>query len=179
MELLPYESMVTALREKRRRLNIQQKTVARYADISPAYLSRIENAATHANYTTIYDIWHVLEREADAELETAADLMTTTIAWVTVDDTVRDARRCMLENDYSQLPVQDGNTLAGSVSERTLLEDTDPEQAIGEVIDPPFLEVAPTTGRDAVSALLSDGNTALLVTDPNDYHGIITPMDLI
>jgi predicted transcriptional regulator len=179
MELLPYDAMTRALREKRRDLDIQQQEVARRADISPAYLSRIEKGTTEANYSTIYNVWEVLQHVATAEQATAADLMSGTITWIDADETVREARSIMLEHDFSQLPVRDGDGTVGRVTERLLLERSEPETRISTVMGEPFLEVSPSTSRDAVSALFSDGNPALLVRDDGQYCGIITPMDLI
>lgn len=179
MELLPYQSMARALREKRRELDVQQQEVARHAGISPAYLSRIENGSAEANYSTIYTVWEVLQRVATAEQTTAGDLMSETITWITEDATVREARSVMMEQNYSQLPVRDDDDVVGRVTEHLLLEVGEPETTISTVMGEPFLELSPATGREAVSALLSDGNPALLVRESNEYLGIITPMDLI
>lgn len=179
MELLPYDVLVRALREKRRALDVQQNQLAHEVEISPAYLSRIEHANAEATYTTVYRIWRALdERDREAN-PTAVDLMTTDIAWVGVDDTWRDARELMLENAYSQLPVLTDGACVGSITEQTLVRAEDRDTPIGELMEEPFLEVRPETSRDACATLLQEGNYALLVSDGETLVGIITPIDLI
>lgn len=179
MELLPYETLMATLREKRRELGVQQKWVAHQAEISAAYLSRMENANTKATYSTVYEIWRVLDECESSARETAADLMTTDIAWVGVDDSWRDARTAMLENGYSQLPVREDGRSVGRITERTLLDNPERDERVGAMMDAGLLEVRPGTARDAIVALLRDETDALLVHDGDEYVGIVTSMDLI
>ena len=179
VELLPYETLMATLRERRRELGVQQKWVAGQAGISAAYLSRMENGNTNANYATVYAVWRVLRDREVGDQETAADLMTPAVSWVAVDDSWRTARETMFENDYSQLPVRDGDRSVGSITERTLLDNHGEERRVGDMMGAAFIEVRPDTTRDAVAALLRDENDALLVTDGDEYVGIVTAMDLI
>lgn len=178
MDLLPYESLMRKLREKRRTLGLQQKRVAAEAGVSPAHLSRMENGAAEAKYSTVHAVWETLDRHERERRETAADVATREVVWADAAESVRSAWRTMLDGHYSQLPVRcDGRTV-GSVTERCLV-DADHEAPVASVMTGRFVEVPPETGRETLAALLRDGNRAVMVRDGAEYLGIVTAADLI
>lgn len=181
MELLTYESLMRKLRDKRRTLGIQQKQVAAEADVSAAQLSRMENGKADAKYTTVYDVWETLKRYEDDEATTAADLCTSSIDWVTTDQTGVEAARLLLDNDYSQAPVREptGGRAVGSLTTETLLEEGSSDQPVTDLMSDPFVEVPPDTPRLGIESLLRTDSNAVLVRLDGTYRGIITKFDLI
>lgn len=183
MDILPYASLMKKLKQKRQSLDITQKEVAHRAGVSPAQLSRMENGNAEAKYSTVYSVWETLQKADSSTEETAADICTESIAWVTTEQTGRDARRLMLEKAYSQVPVRepDGEQSVGSLTERILMETEDVDRPIHKLMADPFIEVRPDTSKSAVVELLRDENDALLVggRGESEYSGIITPADII
>jgi cystathionine beta-synthase len=97
---------------------------------------------------------------------------------------VRQALGLMSLHDVSQLPVMDGASCVGSVSESVLsvrgLEDTKVlDRTVSDVMDPPFPLVDATTPADAAIKLLGRNNSAVLVRDHGTVQGILTRSDLL
>jgi cystathionine beta-synthase len=97
---------------------------------------------------------------------------------------VRQALGLMGLHDVSQLPVMDGASCVGSVSESVLsvrgLEDTKVlERTVSDVMDPPFPVVDATTPAEAAIKLLGKNNSAVLVRDLGTVQGILTRSDLL
>ena len=97
---------------------------------------------------------------------------------------VRQALRLMSLHDVSQLPVMDGGNCVGSVSEWSLsakgLENSKIlDAAVSDVMDPPFPVVDAGQPVDAVAALLSKANPAVLVRVNGTLSGIVTRSDML
>ena len=98
--------------------------------------------------------------------------------------TVRQALGLMAQHDVSQLPVMDGPSCVGSVSDWSLsaksLENSKVLDAtVGDIMDPPFPVVEAGQPVDAVSKLLSKSNPAVLVRDDGAVRGIVTRSDML
>jgi cystathionine beta-synthase len=97
---------------------------------------------------------------------------------------VRQALRLMALHDIAQLPVMDGDRNVGSVSEWALtgkgLADAGVlDRLVGDVMDPPFPEVASTQEADSIAKLLSRSSPAVLVRGAGGIEGIVTRSDLL
>jgi cystathionine beta-synthase len=98
--------------------------------------------------------------------------------------TVRQALRLMSLHDVSQLPVMDGTTCVGSVSDWSLsaksLENPKMlDQTVSDVMDAPFPVVDSSHAVDAIVKLLSKSNPAVLVQDHGRIQGIVTRSDML
>jgi len=98
--------------------------------------------------------------------------------------TVRQALRLMTLHDVSQLPVMDGDSCVGSVSDWSLsaksLENTKLLDAtVGDIMDGPFPVVESTQSVDAIAKLLSKSNPAVLVRSGGRLGGIVTRSDVL
>jgi cystathionine beta-synthase len=98
--------------------------------------------------------------------------------------TVRQALRLMALHDVSQLPVMDGESCVGSVTEGSLsarsLEDTKLLDAtVSHVMDAPFPVVEDAQPLDSIVKLLSKANPAVLVRQDGRVRGIITRSDVL
>ena len=68
--------------------------------------------------------------------------------------------------------------LEGDLTERSFV-DARKDQQVGEVMGPKFVNVSPTTGRDALAALLQEETPAVLVRGEHGFGGIVTTADLV
>ena len=98
--------------------------------------------------------------------------------------TVRQALGLMSQHDVSQLPVMEGSSCVGSVSDWSLtaksLENTRLlEASVSEVMDPPFPVVESSQPAEAVAKLLSKSNPAVLVRSDGQVQGIVTRSDML
>jgi cystathionine beta-synthase len=157
--------------------------VAVLPDTGERYLSKLyndewmrENQLLDADRTTLDSVLQAKHREDAGE--------TPGIVSVTTGATVRQALRLMSLHDVSQLPVMDGMSCVGSVSDWSLsaksLDNTKLLDAtVGEVMDGPFPMVEMTQPVDAVSKLLSKSNPAVLVRSNGTLRGIVTRSDML
>ena len=87
-------------------------------------------------------------------------------------------------HDVSQLPVMDGESCVGSVSESVLsakaLENGKLlDVPVSEVMEPPFPVIDGTQTVESVVKLLSKSNPALLVRANGALGGIVTRSDVL
>ena len=98
--------------------------------------------------------------------------------------TVRQALRLMTLHDVSQLPVMEGASCVGSVSDwalsaKSLEEAKLLDAPVSDVMDPPFPVVDAGQPADAVAKLLSKSNPAVLVRVDGAVQGIVTRSDML
>jgi len=106
------------------------------------------------------------------------------IVFVTPGHTVRQALRLMQLHDVSQLPVMDGTSCVGSVSDWSLsarsLDDAKLlDVTVATIMDSPFPVVDEQQTADSVAKLLSKSNPAVLVRTNGRVTGIVTRSDLL
>src|SRR5262249_53329276 len=158
------------------------RLVAPLPDTGERYLSKLysdewmrENQLLDADRTTLDSVLRGKRGEA-GEMPT--------IVSVTAGTTVRQALRLMSLHDVSQLPVMDGASCVGSVSDWSLsaksLDNTKILDAtVSEVMDAPFPIVEVAQPVDAVAKLLSKSNPAVLVRANGTVQGIVTRSDML
>lgn len=179
MNLLPYDVLMRELREKREGLGLTQRSVAEDAGISPSMLNRMEKRYTDANYRTVYEVWRVINEAQREKQTTAKDLMNRNLIYAHPEETHQTVADRMLENNISQLPVEEDGKIVGHVSEKTLAGNKNHTMTVGELMEDPLITVPSTTSRDVLRSILFDGNPAVIVTEGSDSVGIVTTADLI
>ncbi len=97
---------------------------------------------------------------------------------------VRQALGLMKLHDVSQLPVMDGETCVGSVTEydlvtRGLESSRFLDATVSEVMDEPFPTIDASQPVDSVSKMLSRQTPAVLVHDGSAVAGIVTRSDVL
>jgi cystathionine beta-synthase len=97
---------------------------------------------------------------------------------------VRQALRLMSLHNVSQLPVMDGTTCVGSVSEGSLTSKALENPALldatlSDAMEAPLPIVEAEMGAEAVVKLLSKANPAVLVQSHGALQGIVTRSDLL
>ncbi len=104
---------------------------------------------------------------------------------VQIGDTVRNAFNLMKSNDISQLPVMDGDRLAGSITEKQvlhiLLENPmhNSEKLLGEVMGAAFPMVQEDLPISQINKYISRDNVAVIARDRSGGMHILTQYDLI
>ena len=148
-------------------------------DTGERYLSKLysdewmrENQMLDADRATVGHVLGVKEGSAPV------------IVSVTPGQTVRQALRLMKLHDVSQLPVMDGVTCVGSVSDWSLsaksLENPKVlDQTVSDIMDAPFPVVDSAHAVDAIVKLLSKSNPAVLVQEHGRIQGIVTRSDML
>lgn len=166
------------LRERRTSLGLTQSELANAADVSQPLIARIEGGDVDPRLSTLRRIVNALD-EAEGDVVRAEDLMHERVVWVAPDDSASEAVTTMDREAYSQLPVLQGGTPVGSISQGDIIH------ADGDVSDLPVSEVMsesfPTVARDAtVDEIrnLLDHYKAVIVTEGGETIGIITEADL-
>ena len=97
---------------------------------------------------------------------------------------VRQALRLMSQHHVSQLPVLDGASSVGSVSESALtvraLEDPKTlDRSVADVMEAPFPVVEANQSAESVVKLLTKTNRAVLVRNDGELRGVVTRGDLL
>ncbi|MBM3908685.1 MAG: pyridoxal-phosphate dependent enzyme [Gemmatimonadetes bacterium] len=163
-----------------RRVNDPEALVVTFlCDTGERYLSKLYN-----------DEWMRENQMLDSEKATLGQLLgaksgsTPIVVSVTAGATVRQALGLMSQHDVSQLPVLDGASCIGSVSESVLasrgLEDSKVlDRTVGDVMDAPFPVVEAGLPVDQVVKLVTKSNPAVLVRQNGGFAGILTRSDLL
>src|SRR5262245_32269411 len=148
-------------------------------DTGERYLSKLysdewmrENQLLEVEKVTL---GHVLSTKEGAE---------PVIVSVAPGQTVRQALKLMGPHDVSQLPVMDGQTCVGSVSDWSLsaksLENPKLlDMTVSDVMEAPFPVIEAHHPVDAVVKLLSKSNPAVLVQSQGRISGIVTRSDML
>ena len=148
-------------------------------DTGERYLSKLyndewmrENQMLEADRATLGHLLHQKDDSAPAMVSTAPGA------------SVRQALRLMSLHDISQLPVMDGPSCVGSVSEwsltgRSLENPKLLDATVSDVMDPPYPIVDAGQPVDSVVKLLSKSNPAVLVRDNGRVQGIVTRSDVL
>lgn len=149
-----------------------------FVDHGTRYLGKMFNPA-----------WMMKMGYLDKSGLTARDLISSnqagTLISVDVHTTVSQALQIMMENDFSQLPVTDGGRIVGAINESALYQQVVQDanmrmKKVGEVMTAAFPFVDISAPVDALSAMLTPENPALLVRDFKvDKTFIITRYDVM
>ncbi len=163
-----------------RRLDDPEALVVTFlCDTGERYLSKLysdewmrENQMLEPDRTTLGDILQTKDGKAP------------TIVGIAPGQTVRQALRLMDQHDVSQLPVMDGSSCVGSVSDWSLsarsLENTKLlDASVSEMMDAPFPVVDGVQPVDVVAKLLTKSNPAVLVRENGTVTGIVTRSDML
>lgn len=107
-----------SIREMRTRIGVTQKRLADMAGVSTSMINQIESGRTKPGYETarrIFDSLVTLEGRSSSH--TAGDFCCTEIVRLAPGDTLRDAVSRMQAFSISQVPVFDGESPVGIVTE--------------------------------------------------------------
>jgi cystathionine beta-synthase len=148
-------------------------------DTGERYLSKMYN-----------DEWMRENQMVDADRVVLGHVLSTkhgdapTVVSVAPGASVRQALNLMSLHDVSQLPVMDGTSCVGSVSDWSLSQKSldNPkllDATVSDIMDAPFPMVGADQPVDAIVKLLSKSNPAVLVREHGTVQGIVTRSDML
>lgn len=192
MELLGFRArMLPGLEEiprLRRALGLSQARLASMAGTSQSVVAKIERGKTNPSYAIVKRLLECLEaeRQQRERVATVADVRSRRVISVGPGTLLDAAVAEMRRHKFSQLPVIDGRSSVGSLSERTItaliLSGKRPADfsrlRVVEVMEAPF----PTIDEQApayLAAGLLQHYPAVLATVRGEVQGIVTKSDIL
>lgn len=174
------------LKSYRTRANLTQSQLAEKAEVSQAYIAKIESGEADPTVSTLEKITTIVKQSHTENRFTAKDIMTKPIISTSPDDKIKKAIDLMDSYEISQMPVIKEKRQIGSVTEDTILRKAkgSKEMArIGEArvknaMEEPFPMVGSKTEISTLARLL-EHEQAILVLEKGELEGIITKADLL
>ncbi len=182
-----------AVREKRKRLRISQKRLARFIKMSQSTIARVENDIERLNpsYDTIFRISTMLndlekiDIKNDMLRKTAGSIMQKKIIYAKATNTVAEAIRIIKNYDFPRLPVlnKDMNVM-GAISQKRVMgiATNEPENLdkihVSDIIDSGLPQVGPEAEFSKIRKILEEWD-AVLVVERGKAVGIITIYDVL
>jgi predicted transcriptional regulator len=174
------------IREKRLRLRMSQRDLAKNLGVSQSLIAKIERNRVSPSYSLVRKVFAYLDSMHTANAGRAVDIASNPVVHIQSEDAVQKAVHLLQSTGYKQLPVRDGDVWAGCVYERTisrhLLETRDPRSVlrrqVGQIMDEGLPLAAGETPIMALIPLLQQFQ-AVLVTRKGRVTGIITNADLL
>ena len=173
------------IRVIRKQLGWTQRELAKATRLSQSFVNKIERNEADPGYRTAKGIFLVLQeaitkKKRHGLSKTAQDIMTMNVEYVNSNQKVDEARKLMIKNDFSQLPVIDNGIVKGSITDRLLvrLSESGRVSRIREIMERRFPVVDPDTKLETVRHLLDEYH-AVLVDKGNKDYGIVTKHDLL
>jgi len=171
---------LSKIKRWRKTLGLTQEELARAAGVSQSTIAKIEKGLTVPSYPTAVRIFSVLLKYMREEEQVAAEVMSSPVLTVSVNDPLKVAVRVMRENGISQLPVLDNGVVVGGLTEDCILE----REALvlsdrcGDVMCASFPTVPPHLPLSSFISLL-EVVPAVLVIEKKELKGIITKADVL
>ena len=124
-----------------------------------------------------------LERDVKLAKDLIRNHMQQKLVFVTSNDTLSNALHLMKQYDISQIPVKEGETFVGSLSDhhiyKQILDNPSiKQQSVESVMDKPFPEVNGEDSINKVSKLFDKNTRAVIVNYGDNKSHIITLQDL-
>jgi predicted transcriptional regulator len=184
------------IRILRTRLGWTQRKLAQATGLSQSFINKIERNEADPGYKTVRAIFRVLteallaKSKSNGSSMTARDIMTPHMEFVSSNQTLEEARKLMIKNDFSQLPVIDNGINKGSITDKLLISldgESDRHRKIIDLMDKRFPVVDPDTKLETLRYLLDEYSAVLIDKGGNNIgdkykekeYGIITKHDLI
>lgn len=172
--------MITGKMLKRLRLEagLTQRELAKLIGVSQAHIAKIENEKVDPRLSTVNKILEALTGGAGRKCK---EIMTKNVVFARPNDKVLKVSKIMMEHAISQLPVMQGNTIIGTITEESIIRNLSSniaEKLVREVMEPPLPMVPENASLSVVRTLLND-SPAVLVVKKGKVVGIITRSDFL
>ncbi len=171
--------------KKRRGLGLKQAQLAKLASVSQSLIAKVESGDVVPSYSNAQKIFEALDQLESKDRVLVRDIMSRHIVGVKRDDKLAKIVKLLREKGISQVPVFDGATVVGSVSEQTILQGIAgghlhdlSKFSAGEVMDEAFSIIDENTPVAIASALLRY-SPAVLVSSKGKITGIVSKADLL
>ena len=172
----------------RKGADVTQQELAHRSGISQSTIAKVERGRISASYETVVKLFETLDdmsQDRRKEL-TAADVSSKSVATVQSGDKVHVAIEMMRATGYSQLPVLEGDSPVGSISERGIFDLVRKGRSLDDMKDSPvsavmgesFPVVSESTPVSSVTVMMT-GSNAVLVARKGKVVGMITNADML
>lgn len=166
------------IRNLRKEAGLTQKKLAELAGVSQAHIAKIEQGKVDPRLSTINKIMEVL---TEGRKKKCKDIMTKGVLFVRPEDNVLKVSEVMVKHAISQMPVLNGKTVVGTITEESIVRNLGAniaKEKVKNVMDPPLPMISEDTPIETVRSLL-EKHQGVLVTRDGEILGIITRSDLL
>ncbi|MDD5337697.1 MAG: CBS domain-containing protein [Candidatus ainarchaeum sp.] len=177
---------LSEIKKMRVHASMTQKQLARLAGVSQSTVAKIETGLIDPGYNTVKRIFEALENLERASEVRARDIMNQHVVFAHPDEKLKDVLHGMGRKNIDQMPVLEGGSLIGSVSEDSIVrflssyEGQKPvlELKVREVMGESFPTIQETATYRTLLELLGN-NRAVLIIKRGKAIGIVTKADLL
>ena len=182
--MFPTHLDLKVIEEMRRKLGLTQHQLAKLSGVSQSLIAKIEKGKINPSFEAVKRIFVALEKVRAEKMREirAKDICTRNVIYVSIEDDILKAVEIMRKYDISQLPVFEGKTPVGSISESTITKKLDKIRSfkikVKEIMDEGF----PVTPEDTSVSLLREilmEYPAVLLQKNGVVTGIITKADIL
>ena len=171
--------MITSdiLKKMRKEAGLTQIDLANSVGISQAHIAKIENSKVDPRLSTVNKILKVLSSKTT---QLCRHVMTQNISTIESSNKATEAVRIMQFEDISQLPVVDGDSVMGVITEADVMTHLDniENKTVSQVMSKSLPQLDSSTPTDSINSLF-DIYPAVIITKKGKPIGIITKSDLI
>lgn len=179
---LPELARIVMLRKK---MGLTQTELAKKAGISQSLIARVEAGTVDPRYSKVEKIFRALD-VSESRTITAKEIMSKDVVSVKPTDLFGYAIKKLKKHNVSQIPVLDGKTPVGSLSEGVIMAQITKgadmsviaSKKVKDYMEDPLPQVSPGTDISTLSSLL-EHNKAVLITEKGKVEGIVTKADLL
>lgn len=165
----------------RKRFSLSQTELAKLSGVSQSLIAKIEAGRIDPTYSNAQKIFRALERLHEEKELKAEEIMNPRIIALHPEDSLKEAVQKMRKFEISQMPVVEGDTVIGIVSEGTLL-DALVNNRKAKIVLEVMGDAPPIISKDAsakvVTALLKHF-PAVFVASKGKLKGVITKADVL
>ncbi|NUN11839.1 CBS domain-containing protein [Candidatus Micrarchaeota archaeon] len=177
---------VKEIKSRRLKLGLNQTQLANASGVSQSLIAKIESGKIDCSYSKTKSIFDALEKIEEKSDLTAKNIMNSHIYSIQEKSSLQDAVQIMRKHGISQLIVQDGSQMTGSISEKDLLDKIalgwKSEQLTRAKVSEVMQDAFPTINEDTplkIASALLEKTLAVIVIKKNKPAGIITKTDLL
>ena len=176
--MLPELSTIKIIRTN---LGLSQKQLAKECGISGAMLNLIEKKNAKPSYDTAKRIFEFLDKMQYKNQKKAGEICAKPVFSLKSSDTLGDAIREMKKREISQIPILDGNTCKGMITEDGIIrinpDSFDRSTRLIRILEPEPPIVSSNYPANPLKYLIHISK-CILVTAKGKIIGIITSQDL-
>ena len=168
----------STLKKLRVKARLTQKKLAELVDVSQAHVSKIELEKVDPRLSTVNKILEVL---TEGKKRKCKDVMSNGVLSAKPNDSILEVSEIMIKNAISQMPVLNGNSVVGTITEESIIRNLGSNIAnakVNSIMSSPLPTVSEETTTDTIRPML-EKHQGVLVTKDKEIIGIITRSDLL